>query len=54
MDFDTFFQKFTDHLEDKKVTQSQGQNVEYESKIEDVSCFFCPYSDTQNVEKLFT
>ena len=49
MDFDTFFKKIADHLEDKKVIDGQRQHVDYESNQDDVSCFLCPYSANPQV-----
>ena len=39
VDFDQFFSVVGQHLNQKK---SQFQNVQFESAIQDVSCFLCP------------
>lgn len=50
VDFDTFFKKIADHLEEKKVIDKmQAHHVDYDSKEEEVSCFFCPYSTNASV-----
>jgi hypothetical protein len=50
VDFGTFLKKVSSHMKQtEKAYKRKGEEIEYESRVTNVTCFFCPTSNTEPV-----